>query len=57
MPEDIEKLKLGLSCHLKPDPDCANCPYDDIDLRCLRFLRSDCFALIKLDERMEDDLK
>ncbi len=54
MPEDIEKLKLGLSCHLKPDPDCAHCPYDAIDLRCLGFLYLDCIALI---ERMDDDLK
>ena len=54
---DREKVKQGLNCCLKPAPDCANCPYEDIDLRCLRFLRSDCLALIELNERMEDDLK
>ena len=52
-----DKVIKGIKCCMQIDPNCAECPYDDIDLRCISNLQNDVISIVELDERLEDDLK
>ena len=54
---NIEKIKVinGIKCHLTLEPDCGDCPYDDIDLRCLNNLKEDILTMIGADKNGEEN--
>ena len=55
---DREKVVCGLECHMRATgPECGKCPYDAIDLRCIKSLRDDAIALLKAQEPVKPDVK
>lgn len=40
------KVINGIECHFKLEPNCEDCLYDNIDLRCLSNLKHDILTVI-----------
>ena len=57
MAMDRAKVIKGLECHFLVDvKPCEKCPYYG-DINCTDTMAKDALELMRLDKRMEDDLK
>ena len=50
MSNDITRVIKGIECHMFATPQCEECPYDDIDLRCIIKLRQDILTVLDVED-------
>lgn len=50
MSNDISHVIKGIECHMFATPRCEECPYDDIDLRCIIKLRRDILTVLDVED-------